>query len=583
MSNRIQVLTEKVANQIAAGEVIERPASVVKELVENALDAEADRIEIEIQRGGKNLIRVTDNGWGMSYDDALLSLERHATSKIRKAEDLDAIHSYGFRGEAIPSIASVCRFRMLTRERIATAGTEIVIEGGKIVRVNEAGCAVGTMIEARSLFSNLPARRKFLRSDPTEWAHIEQFLRLVALANPKLHLVVHHNNQKVFQYPSVKNLDERLPAVFGKKWTEDVIRVDAEKGLLKLRGVIGKPGISRASRDEQNFFINGRPVHNSILNYALLEGYHTALMKGRYPVAILFMEIDPASVDVNVHPAKREVRFRDGNNVRNFVIEAISGALRSTQPKRDDIPWSLQPPLPPEPIAVASPLNFISPMPVLVEKEVEKKAEKFSFPEVKQPAVEKNHHLRVVGVILNLYIIAEGNQGLVLIDQQAAHTRILFEKMLTQLEKHEVLSQSLLLPVAVELPPEQADFLRRHVKSLQKIGLGVSEMGGNTFMVDALPPMVRTQNVEEFFRTVVANLREMSAQNKRIRRVNEEDIIKIVCQHAVTARESLKAEEIDRLLSDLHACDLPYTSPDGRPTMIMISRSELERKFGKLN
>ncbi|MFZ5807169.1 MAG: DNA mismatch repair endonuclease MutL [Verrucomicrobiota bacterium] len=577
MAQRIQLLTETVANQIAAGEVVERPASVVRELLDNALDAEADKIDVEIQRGGKTLIRVTDNGCGMSNDDALLSLERHATSKIRSMDDLQKITSYGFRGEALSSIASVSRFRLLTREKSANAGTEIVVEGGKIIRAQEAGCPVGTTVEARSLFFNLPARRKFLKSDLTEWAHIEQCLRLVSLAQPELYLTAFHNNQKILQYPKASSLSERLMAVFGKKWMEEMLPVEASRNDMKLFGVIGKPGVSRSNRQEQYLFVNGRCVQNATLNFALLDGYHTALVKGRYPVAVLFLEMEPSRLDVNVHPAKKEVRFHQNDIVRNFVSQFVADILRGT-PQEIAEEIFLKPPPPPAPLPVTPALNFISspPLPTAQEQDFSSRAV------LKTAPVEKNHSLNVVGVILNLYIIAEGDQGLVLIDQRAAHLRILFETMLKRLEKAEILSQALLLPATLEFAPDQADILRRQIKALQKIGIGISEMGGRTFMIDALPAMIHISDVEHFIRDVVSDLQDAGVSAKRSKRLSEEEIAGIVCQRAVRAKDSLKAEEIDRLLRDLHDCDLPYTCPQGRPTMIMISRSELERKFGRL-
>ncbi|MFH1066702.1 MAG: DNA mismatch repair endonuclease MutL [bacterium] len=572
MPNRIHLLNETVANQIAAGEVIERPAAVVKEFMENALDAGADRIDVEAQRGGKSLVRVTDNGWGMSYDDALLALERHATSKIRQSEDLLAIQSYGFRGEAIPSIASVCRFRLVTREKEAVAGTEIVIDGGKIVKVSEAGCAVGTMAEARSLFFNLPARRKFLRTEQTEWAHIEQWLRLAALTRPRLHLTVRHNNREVFLYPAVETLEERLLTVFGKKWVEDMLPLEAQGNGMTLRGMIGKAGVSRANRQEQFLFVNNRPVQNATLNFALMEGYHNALMKGRYPVAALFLEMDARQVDVNVHPAKREVRFRDPNNVRQFVAEAVADVLRTARPS-SSVSFLSHPA--PTASAAFEARGFISKPPVSYH------AETLPMPHETR-AESKNHDLRIVGVILNLYIVAEGKQGLVLIDQHAAHERILFEQMLDRVAKEEVLSQSLLLPCAVELPPDQAVFLKEQLAALQRIGVGVSELGGNTFMVDALPPMIKTQAVEDFFRSMLVDLQEAGGETRRKRKLSEEEIAKTVCRHAVKANDSLKLGEIEKLLSDLHACELPHTCPHGRPTMTLISRAELEKRFGRL-
>jgi len=356
--NRIRLLPDHVANQIAAGEVVERPASVVKELVENSLDAKAERVTVEIQGGGRSLIRVTDDGVGMSRDDALLCLERHATSKIQRAEDLAAIATMGFRGEALPSIASVSRFTLTTRERESDSpeGTRIQINGGKMLEVKAAGTATGTTIEARQLFFNLPARRKFLRTEETEGAHVQHYLMLAALAFPEVAFTFQKDGRLIWQLPAVRKAEdipsrlaavrERLRALYGSEQKLLPVDFSAEmsassdlnddiegqagastNALFKVWGFIGAPGVSRSTRQDQNIFVNRRPVENRGLNFALLEGYHTALMKGRYPVCCLFLEIDPAAVDVNIHPAKREVKFHREGEVRRLVAQAVRDTL----------------------------------------------------------------------------------------------------------------------------------------------------------------------------------------------------------------------------------------------------------------
>src|SRR5688572_23305092 len=344
--NRIRLLPEHVANQIAAGEVVERPASVVKELVENSLDAQARQIAVDVQAGGRSVIRVTDDGVGMSRDDALLCLERHATSKIQRAEDLAAIATMGFRGEAIPSIASVSRFVLTTRERESEnpAATQIIINGGKLVEVRAAGSPTGTTVEVRQLFFNLPARRKFLRSEETEYTHIHHYLTLAALAHPQVAFTFTKDGRVVWQLPAANQngvgaVRERMRALFAKEsellpvefastiQNERVEEEDEAACRFRLWGLIGKPGISRSARDEQFVFVNRRPIENRGINFALAEGYHTSLMKGRYPVCCLFLEIDPAMVDVNIHPSKREVKFRQEKTVRHLVAQAVRETL----------------------------------------------------------------------------------------------------------------------------------------------------------------------------------------------------------------------------------------------------------------
>jgi DNA mismatch repair protein MutL len=587
MSNRIQLLEETVANRIAAGEVIERPASVVKELVENALDAGADRIDIEVERGGRSLVRVADNGQGMSYDDALLCLERHATSKVRSPEDLLSVKTMGFRGEAIPSIASVCRFRLQTREPDALAGTEIVIDGGKLKSVTETGCAPGTVVEVRSLFRYVPGRRKFLRSESTEWSHVENWIRLFLLAHPGVSFTLRHNAGEVERYPAVGTLKERIGQVYGRDWLGSMLDVDAEEGGYRLAGLVGRPGISRGNRQEQHVFVNGRPVFSRTLNFAILEGYHNSLMKGRFPVVVLFLELDPARVDVNVHPAKREVRFRDDGAVRSFVVSSVGEVLaRETS----------------EPIEVTLPAPEQTAPSVAVEGAREaagavgqgtflpgekvslaptaRKREEESVPD--REAHQPNHDFRILGVMLGLYIIAESENGIVLIDQHAAHERVLFEQMLARVEREDAVSQRLLVPVTVELEPRMAEFVREQQEALNQVGLDVRSMGGNAFIIDGLPPMIKTQAVEPFFRDMVVDLMESGGEVRRKRRLSEEIVAKTVCRHAVKANDPLTLAEAEKLLVDLHACELPYTCPHGRPTMILLSREELEKKFGRV-
>src|SRR3954470_15876838 len=332
--SRIRLLPEILASQVAAGEVVERPASVVKELVENSIDAGAGKIEVSIRRGGVSVIRVVDDGCGMDRDDALLSLERHATSKIRTASDLAAIATLGFRGEALPSIASVSRFRLTTREPEAIAGTEIIVSGGKIETVRDGGEAPGTQIEVRSLFYNLPARRKFLRSENTESRNIEHQLHLQAIGHPSIAFVYVRDERVIFQLPAAPNLAERIRDLHGKELVDRLLPVEPRKGAaIQIHGLIGQAGVSRPTRAQQLVFVNGRAVENALLTAALREGYHTALMKGQFPATFLFLDLDPAAVDVNVHPAKREVRFRDPNSVREAIVHAVQQTLEHARAK----------------------------------------------------------------------------------------------------------------------------------------------------------------------------------------------------------------------------------------------------------
>jgi DNA mismatch repair protein MutL len=598
MANRIQLLEETTANRIAAGEVIERPASVVKELVENALDAGAKKLRVEIQRGGKSLIRVSDDGFGMSYDDALLCLERHATSKLRCAEDLDTIGSFGFRGEALPSIASVSKFRLTTREPESVEGTEIVIDGGRILEVKKAGCPIGTTVEVRSLFFHTPGRRKFLRADETEWAQIEHYLRQVALSQPGLDLAWKKDGLAERQLPSCGDAAARVAALLGREWMQSVLEIGTEDNGLRLTGWIGKPGVSRGSRQEQILFVNGRPVSHAGLNYALAEGYNQSLMKGRFPVALLFLTLPSGTVDVNVHPSKREVRFRQDGEVRAFVAESVAARLRAfaQDERRKVLPPASEPKAVERAVTDETPreirsLSASSGPLVLPQKETERPL----FGEPEAPGVPQvtaaaqvseadmdNHDLRIIGPLMDDYILAQNEGGLVLVDHRAAYERILFERLLHQALREEAPSQRLLLPVTLEVTPLQAGFLRRQLEVLEKLGLGVSDMGGNSFLIDAMPAAVQTQDVEGFFLDLLEELREEAGSARRTSRLDEEAVARQVSLQASRRRGRLNEKEVGRLLADLHACDLPYTSPGGRPTMIMLSKEDLARKFGRL-
>jgi DNA mismatch repair protein MutL len=651
--NRIRLLPEQVANQIAAGEVVERPASVVKELVENALDAQAARLTVEIQAGGRSLIRVTDDGTGMSRDDALLSLERHATSKIQRAEDLSSISSMGFRGEALPSIASVSRFTLTTRERDDTSGegTQIIINGGKILEVKASGSAPGTCLEVRQLFFNLPARRKFLRREETEAAHIHHYLTLAALAYPEVAFTFVRDHRTIWQLPPVKGTDrlaalrERMRALSGSEEqpvpvnfcgelpaleTEEDGSQESAAGArsIQLWGFIGAPGVSRSTRDDQHLFVNRRPVENRGLNFALMEGYHTALMKGRYPVCCLFLELNPDEVDVNIHPSKREIKFHQERTVRTLVTQAIRETLlrfhSAAQSSSSSSGTAVVPPMmhpamatPPEaappqtpelqmrpapiertvasplpsiepksergvdvepPPVPASPLETVPPITVAAPPGPSRPEPAF-MPGAPVPLL--NVPLRLVGVVGRLYVVLESDRGLVLLDQHAAHERILFEQMLRRLEQSgQAPSQRLLLPETVELSVRDAQFLREQIVTLARLGVGLSEFGDRTFLLDALPPFVKTSDPRRF---VLELVDEMKATGQAVNtlRLGEHVIAKTVCRHAVKANDPLSGPELEKLVEDLRQCEMPYTCPHGRPTLIEMNFRELEKKFGR--
>jgi len=579
--SRVRLLSDTLASQVAAGEVIERPSSVVKELVENSIDAQAQAIEVMIRRGGISLIRVTDDGIGMDRDDALLCLERHATSKIRTAADLATVGTLGFRGEALPSIASVARFRLTTREKEAVAGTEVIVSGGRIETVRDGGEAPGTQVEVRSLFYNLPARRKFLRSENTETRNIEHQLNLQAIAHPGIGFSLVRDERVVFQLPAAKTLRDRIRDLLGNELLARLLEVEPAEGELRVHGFVGQAGVSRASRAQQFVFVNGRAVENPVIGAALKEGYHTALMKGQFPVTFLFVELPPAEVDVNVHPAKREVRFRDPVGVREAVVTAIRKTLES-----DRSSWQEQfraPSVPEIPLVRRAepvpPSNHVAQPNFPVEiGGLATTGDRFSPNEERRPVGE--HHFRILGILNKLYVLMENAEGLVLVDQHAAHERILFEELRRRMEEKGVPSQRLLLPQVIELAPRDAEWIERNLPTLQKMGLGVEEFGRHTFKLESLPPFLSGTEPARLLQDVIDSLKSASNSSSPLR-LGEEMIAKTVCRHAVKANDLLRQPEVEKLILDLLDCELPYCCPHGRPTMIQISLGELEKKFGR--
>jgi DNA mismatch repair protein MutL len=613
---RIRLLSETVASQVAAGEVVERPASVVKELVENSLDAGARNIDVVIRRGGISLVRVIDDGCGMDRDDALLSLERHATSKIRSAADLQAVATLGFRGEALPSIASVSRFRLTTREANAIAGTEIIVNGGKIDVVRDGGDAPGTQVEVRSLFYNLPARRKFLRSENTESRNIEHQIHLQAIGHPEIGFSLMRDDRILFQLPPTATLGDRIRDLYGVELLQRLVEVNgAASAKVVIRGFIGQAGLSRQTRSQQLVFVNGRAIESTLVTGAVREGYHTALMKGQYPVTFLFLGLDPGVVDVNVHPAKREVRFRDPNGVREAVVRCIQQTLEGA---RVDWQEKFRAPVRGPTAAVSAKavpdLNLRSEVtapeatdrelphlgnvagiahpgrapgpevagqaPRLPERGFDSAGVAYALQPQQRVAKPAQQQFEIIGVLSKLYVLMENANGLVLVDQHAAHERVLFEELRRRMEQQGVPTQKLLLPQTFDVPPRDADWIEHNLSVLQRMGIGIESFGPNTFKIDSLPSFLDVSDAAQFMRKVIDDLKS-AGNSASAMRLGEEMIAKSVCRHAVKANDPLRYPEVEKLIRDLLDCDLPYCCPHGRPTMIQISLTELEKKFGR--
>ena len=597
---RIRVLSDHVINKIAAGEVVDRPASVVKELVENAFDAGATRIAVEVVAGGRALIRVTDDGSGMSRDDAMLSVERHATSKIREVEDIERIATLGFRGEALAAIAAVSRFTLQTQPRGADEGTQIQIVGGRVMEAGGGGFPAGTSITVRQLFFNVPARRKFLRTDATEFAHVRQAVMCYALAHPEAGMKLVNDDRTVLDAPAGDDLLTRLGRIHPRAVVESLRPVDHAQEGVRVHGYAGVPMASRADRSEQYLFVNGRPASAPLVHHALSEGYQTLLPRGRHPMVFLFIETGADEVDVNVHPTKKEVRFRRPGAVRDAVIEALRRALAQSG-TGVDLPRSMTDGAPPAPPPAAAPqllipdLPAISPFahprlpaapPMPVPGEAPGLEHTSTGPDAEStspgPAPSRPWTwCRVVGQVGGLFVVLETDEGLVLLDPHAAHERVLFDRWLAQALQGDVAAQGLLVPETHHLSPKDADTVRAVLPELRAMGFGISEFGGDSFIVDALPAVLNLVSSTGLLPQIALSLEAGGSRGGTERWIRDR-VATAACRAAVKARDRLTLQEIERLVMDLAVSARPYTCPHGRPTMVHFSFPDLYRKFGRI-
>lgn len=587
----IHILPPEVASQIAAGEVIERPASVVKELIENALDAGARYIAIHIEGAGQKLVEVADDGSGIPADELPLAIERHATSKLERAADLFQIGTLGFRGEALASIGSVARVTMTSRPANAETGARLRVEGGRIGNLQPVGAPVGTVIRVEDLFYNVPARLKFLKQDTTERRMIDTLVTRYALAYPQVRFHLHQEGRPALQTSGKGDQREVLAALYGAEVARQMLAVLSQDGDLNINGFISPTSLTRSNRREMIFFVNGRPVQDAALITALIKGYQTLLMVGRFPLAVLFIRTPPEIVDVNVHPTKAEVRFRDPERIFSSVQNAVRRALLAhspvpglenvlppsfpnqehwtpdfsprEQPRRIDPAWEWhKTEASPQPSTVDSPQETTSAHPLP------------SAP----PLTPTIPILRLIGQVASTYLIAEGPDGLYLIDQHAAHERILFERYMAQHNTH-IHAQALLQPVSVELPPASAHLLSTQLGLLEHLGFQIESFGPNTFLVRAVPDLLTQSDPAAALRVLVEDFEE---DETPLQAELEERLIARICKRAaVKAGKSLSPEEQRALLLDLETCQSPRTCPHGRPTMIHLSVDLLERQFGR--
>ena len=575
--SRIRVLPENVASQIAAGEVVERPASVVRELLDNSLDAAGDRIEVVIEAGGRKLVRVGDNGMGMDRDDLLLSLERHATSKVRALEDLYSVGTLGFRGEAIPSIASVSRLEITSRTEESITAHRLRIDGGRLQSIEETGAPVGTVVSVRDLFFNTPVRRKFLRTAKTETHHVVETVSRIALPYRGVSFRLREGERTLLHYPASEKEVERLAMLLGRETARRMELVERASGPVEVRAHLAPPELGRSRGDRILVYVNGRNVRDRLLTRAVMEGYGQRLMKGRYPQAVIALELDPSLVDINVHPTKQEVRFHDGRAVYRAVVSAVDQGLygrggasvHSTFPKREADPG---------PAALFSGTAEGQRRYEAPETTGDWTFERSGAPV--QQGLRQRPHL-VIGQLKNTYILCQAEDGLLLVDQHAAHERVVYDRLRKRARKGAAETQPFLIPKPIELSAAEAGLLEEHGEALARLGLEVEPFGGTTCLLRSVPPVLLEADLDAFLRELLARLKETGGELESDAAMDE--LLSVMaCHGAVRAGKPLSEREMTALLDDLQRTELSTNCPHGRPVSRTITWGELERMFKRV-
>jgi len=589
---KIEILSDVLASQVAAGEVVERPASVVKEMVENSIDAGAKHIEVEIQRGGSTLIKITDDGSGMTKEDALMSLERHATSKLKTSSQLASIATMGFRGEAVPSIASVSKLRIATQEQDAVEGTEIIIDGGIVKEVRLTGMQSGSVFEIKNLFFNVPARRKFMRTESTESAHVEHQVKLHALAYPEIRFTFKKDGRVAFDVPSTSDRRTRIAGLAGNDIGKALIEVPlTEQSGMEVLGYVLPSEYARKGRRQQFVFLNGRPVEDAAISRAIKDGFKGSVVENLNPTAWLWLSMDPALVDVNVHPAKKEVRFHKPYDVRNLVLTAVEnralpqaqeqtyrGVAKIVSRKSGDITPVRRPF---QESVVEKPNVFSAPNKQVAPEKIIATVAKFPTPAPQQEELEidkeERPRFKTVGVLHNKYILLEGEEGLVLLEPKAARERITYEKILQQASAGEVASQGLLVPEVIELDSRDLDIVMSNRENFQEAGISVEPFGGGSIQVRSLPAIIHVKNPRELITKLIDELIDTQGAT-RGKKLAFEAFAEAIARR-VARYEACDLSRVENLLDEMFQCDLPYCTPKGSPTLIQISLKELEKKF----
>ncbi|HUL44414.1 MAG TPA: DNA mismatch repair endonuclease MutL [Bacteroidota bacterium] len=597
MAATINILPSNVVDKIAAGEVVGRPASVVKELIENAIDAQSTSISIIIKDGGTSLIQVVDDGTGMSAEDARVAFERHATSKIRSYEDLESLHTLGFRGEALASIAAVSQVELRTRLRAESVGTKVRVNGGEVSKAEPEAVAVGTNISVRNLFFNTPARRNFLKSAQTEYKHIVETVQRAALASPTVAFTFISNGEQIFLLPS-GTLEKRATDLLGEQVASRLIHVAEKIGYVEIGGFLGKPDFARKGRTEQYLFLNGRPIVNRNINHAVFQGYENMLEKGSFPIFVLFLTIDPHMVDVNVHPSKMEVKFDDESAMHRFVFTAVrntlaahdlipSAATRESASEEADFRISTRPGVSAHRVTnwreflQSHPDRLFSPSGDLPERARTSPAETARdtiLPELRN-LPEPQYAKAKLWQVHNKYIVVPTSEGLMIVDQHAAHERVLYERAEVRFHAGEHQTQQLLFPQSVDMTAADVALIHELLPHLEALGFGVKVFGKTTVIIDGVPTDVKPGNEGTILQDVV-NLYKADEQEANLE-PRERLAKSYSCKAAIKAGIPLKPDEMESLLDQLFQTELPYTCPHGRPVIINLSLSELDRRFGR--
>ena len=592
----IQKLPDVLINQIAAGEVIERPAAVVKELLENSLDAGARRVVVEIEKGGLGLIRVRDDGEGLNQQQLPLALERNATSKISNLDELEAVASYGFRGEALPSIVSVSRFAMTSRCATDDHGWQLKGAGTPEAVLKPAPHPQGTTVEVRDLFFNTPARRKFMRAEGTEFRHIDQLLRRSALARSEVGFELRHNDRRVLDLspaPQTAQLQQRIADVCGADFTEHALAIDESGAGLRLWGWVALPSFSRPKADLQHFFVNRRPVRDKLVAHALRRAYADVLHSSRYPAFVLYLELDPTAVDVNVHPAKAEVRFRDSSTVHDFLYGSIHRLLRDVRPQGAHHQVEFSAPAPAAVLSSAAPQRFggdypapMTPRSLPLRESGRPAANSWSaLPRRPEPEAEVDLESlplgRAVGQIKGVFILCESNQGMIVVDMHAAHERVLFERLKQQLRDGQVQAQRLLMPVAVDLDEDAADLAEQRSDWLSELGVEVDRGGPRSITVRAVPPLLMKADIAGLLRELLDQRTDGPAQGHfpEVRDAQDRVLADMACRAAVKAGRQLTLPEMDALLRDMEQTENAGQCSHGRPTWVQVDMAAMDRLF----